>query len=283
MPLLARALAEFDLPATPRADPLPPVAGAQLRLIQSPAGRFLVLWSEAALGVAFEATLFELLAEARFPAPRPRRARDGSMIARLSAGGRSAAAACYPWPAGELLGPAEAAVPQLMEVGRLLARLHQLGEAHPVSVADPADAAGLLAALPASAPAELRGVLMVGLPPLPSGALHGGLRPSRALFIGERCSAVLPSGAACSGPLVLDLAEACVGWLAGAARPAAALRAVVAGYQAMRRLLPEEASALFAALRFAAARVGAMSGGTLDALRAVDGVGEAEVRSASGA
>ncbi|HUJ25550.1 MAG TPA: hypothetical protein VLW85_06010 [Myxococcales bacterium] len=285
MPLLAQALAEFDLPAAPqRVEELPPpIAVAQLRRIQAPAGRFLLLWSDAALGVAFETTLFELLAEARYPAPRPRRARDGSMIARLAGGGRSPAAACYPWPAGEPLEPPAAGLPQLMEVGRLLARLHQLGEAHPVSVADPSDAAGLLAALPANAPAELRGVLMVGLPPLPSGALHGGLRPSRALFIGARCGAVMPSGAACSGPLVLDLADACVGWLAGAAKPAAAVRALVAGYQSMRRLLPEEARAMFAALQFAAAREGARRGGSLDALQAVDAVGEAEVRSATGA
>src|SRR5439155_261802 len=58
-----------------------------------------------------------------------------------------AAAACYPWPSGEPLVPEDAEIPQFMELGRLLARLHQLGEAHPVSVADPADGPALLTRL----------------------------------------------------------------------------------------------------------------------------------------
>ena len=135
MPLGAQALAAFDLPVAPaRVDELtPPLAGVIMRRIHAPAGRFLLMWSEAALAVAFEATLFELLAEARFPSPRPRRATDGSMIARLAPG----AAACYPWPPGEALAPGAASPPQLMEIGRLLARLHQLGEVHPAKVSDP--------------------------------------------------------------------------------------------------------------------------------------------------
>src|SRR5438105_1530428 len=117
------------------------------------------------------------------------------------------------------------------------------------------------------------------LPQLPSGAGHGGLTPQRALFIGERCSAVLPSGFAGSGALVLDLAETAVGWVAGAQRPPAALRALTSGYQALRRLLPEEKDAFFLALRYAAVREGARRlstgrSGALDALRAVEAVGE---------
>jgi Ser/Thr protein kinase RdoA (MazF antagonist) len=277
MPLGAQALAEFDLPAAPqRTDELPsPVPGAVLRRIHAPAGRFLLLWSDAALGVAFETTLFDLLAEARFPAPRPRRTRDGSMIARLAGPSRTAAAACYPWPPGDELSPAAASVPQLMEIGRLLARLHQLGETHPVSVPDPWT--------PVECPPELAAVLSAGIPPLPSGAVHGGLVPARALFIGDRCSSVMPSGAACSAALVLDLAESALGWLLESPRPVAAVRAVVSGYQSLRRLLPEEQGGLFAALRFAAAREGARRGGTLGPLRAVDAIGEAEVRAATGA
>ncbi len=212
------------------------------------------------------------------------------MIARLEGpGGAAAAAECYPWPPGEELAPAAAKVQQLLEVGRLLARLHQLGETHPASVADPRDAADLLGRVPPGAPerATLAPVLEAGLPPLPSGAVHGGLRPSRALFIGDRCSAVLPSGVACSAALILDLAETAVGWLLGAKRPAAALRALASGYQSLRRLLPEEVQSLFAALRFAAAREGARQAAQgkpagLAALEVVDALGEAEARSAAG-
>src|SRR5213082_1356536 len=144
--LRAHALLEFELPAAPhRVDELSGPPGAWVYRIQAPAGGFLLVCAEGALAVAFEATLFDLLAEARYPAPRPRRARGGSLIARLSRpGGGAAAAACYAWPPGEELDPASASAPQLLELGRLLARLHQLGEAHPASVADPCESAGLL-------------------------------------------------------------------------------------------------------------------------------------------
>ena len=99
----------------------------------------------------------------------------------------------------------------------------------------------------------------------------------------------------CHGPddkarkagLRLDLAETALGWLPQAACPAAALRAVTSGYQALRRLSPEERDALYPALRYAAAREGARRlatgrPGALDGLRAVDSLGEPEARAAAG-
>jgi Ser/Thr protein kinase RdoA (MazF antagonist) len=291
MPLRPQALFAFELPAAPqREDELtPPLVGIEACKVSAPAGAFLLLCSENALGLAFEATFFDLLAESRFPVPPPRRSTAGSLVAKLKGkGGHAAAASCYSWPPGEPLLPEEATAPQLLEVGRLFARLHQLGDAHPASVADPADGATLVAQLPASAAAEtLAPVLRQGLPRLPTGALHGWLRPQRVLFIGDRCSAVLPTGRACSGPFALDLAEAAVGWVLAAARPAPALRALLSGYQALRRLLPEERDGLFAALRYAAAREGArrLAFGEplpLAPLRAADALGEAETLAATG-
>ena len=290
MSLRAQALLEFGLPAAPqRIDEFPSPPGGDACRVHAPAGRFLLLCSDAALAVAFEATLFDLLAESRYPVPRPRRALSGSLIARLSKpGGGAAAAACYAWPAGEELLPALATVPQLLDVGRLLGRLHQLGEAHPASVADAEDGATLLSKLPAGPDRDaLAPALQAGLTSLPAGAVHGGLRPARALFVGDRCGAVLPSGLACSAPLVLDLAEAALGWMTGASHPVAALRALVSGYQSLRRLAPEETAALWPALRFAAAREGARricmeQPAALASLQAVDAVGESDVRSAAG-
>ena len=65
------------------------------------------------------------------------------------------------------------------------------------------------------------------------------------------------------------------------------MRALTSGYQALRRLLPEEKDAFFLALRYAAVREGARRlstgrSGALDALRAVDSVGEPEARAAAG-
>ena len=286
MSLRGQALEEFGLPAAPqRIDEFsPPCVGAEAVRVHAPAGRFLLICSDGALAMAFEATLFDLLVEARYPAPRPRRARGGSLIARLKRpDGGAAAAACYAWPPGEEL--AEVSVPQLLEIGRLLARLHQVGETHPASVPDSFDAMAILPAGPERD--ALAPVLTAGLPALPTGAVHGGLRPARALFVGDRCSAVLPSGLACSAALVLDVAEAAVGWIVGASRPAAVLRALLSGYQSLRRFVPEEKEALYAALRFAAARDGARKIATrrpdpLAAFKAVESVGEADVRGAAG-
>jgi Ser/Thr protein kinase RdoA (MazF antagonist) len=292
MPLRHQALLEFGLPAAPQqVDELPAALGGTRSLrVYAPAGSFLLLCSSAPLGLAFESTLFDLLAESRFPAPRPLRARAGSLVARLtSPEGATAAAACFSWPPGEVLHTATATVPQLLELGRLLARLHLLAETHPAAVIDPIQGPALAARLPAGPEATaLAQVLVDALPRLPSGAAHGSLGPSRALFIGDRCSAVLPGGRACSTALVLDLAEAVAAWALPAPRRASALRALVSGYQGMRRLAQEEASGLFPALRHAAAREGArrLLAGEPDALgplQAADELGEAEVRAAAGA
>jgi Ser/Thr protein kinase RdoA (MazF antagonist) len=175
-----------------------------------------------------------------------------------------------------------------MEIGRLLARLHQLGETHPASVADPCNPNVLLARAPEGQDRSALGAVVdASLPRLPRGAVHGGMTPRCSLFIGERCSAVLPSGCAGSGALVLDLAETALGWMIGALRPPAALRAVTSGYQALRRLFPEEKEALYGALRFAAARDGARRlatgrAGAMEALRMVEALGAAEARAAAG-
>src|SRR5438132_12018610 len=130
MSLRAQALGEFDLPAAPqRIDEIPSIAaGSEACRVHAPAGRFLLICSEGALALAFEATLFDLLAESRYPAPRPRRAKGGSLIAQLKRPGGAAAAAGYSWPPGEEVAAASATVPQLLEIGRLLARLPQLGD-----------------------------------------------------------------------------------------------------------------------------------------------------------
>ncbi|HWE23711.1 MAG TPA: hypothetical protein VG496_07195, partial [Myxococcales bacterium] len=269
--LRAQALLEFDLPSAPqRVDEMPSgLPGLSVCRIHAPAGRFLLVCAEAALAVAFEATLFDLLAESRYPAPRPRRARGGALIAKLDLGRSHAAAACYPLSSGEAVDSPRASTPQLLDVGRLLARLHQIGEAHPASVVSPLRGAGLAERLPQCPEAEhLVPALREDLTSLPLGAAHGRLGPEQTLYIGDRCASVLPSGEAHSGPLALDLARAAWSWTVGSSQILPAIRAVVSGYQALRRLFPEEREAFYRALRYAAAREGAdrLMSGKLDAL-----------------
>src|SRR5712691_7727918 len=233
--LRAQALLEFELPAAPqRVDELPSgPPGVWIQRVYAPAGRFLLICAEGALAIAFEATLFDLLAESRYPAPRPRRGRGGALIAQLQREGGQ-------------LDPARATTPQFLEIGRLLARLHQIGEAHPASVPPALSYAELAGRLPRGAEAErLEQALRTDLSSLPAGAAHGWLGPRQALYIGDRCSAVLPSGEAHSGPLVLDVARAACAWAVPAAEQLPALRAVLSGYQALRRLHPEERDAFY--------------------------------------
>jgi Ser/Thr protein kinase RdoA (MazF antagonist) len=240
------------------------------------------------LQLAFEAALYDLLGESRYPAPRPRRASTGALIARLDVSHGFAAAACYPWPAGELLPPEEATIPQLLELGRLLARLHHLGEAHPASIADPCDGSKLLARLKKSdVSSALQAALATLSTALPTGACHGGLSERQALFIGDRCSAILPGGCAVSAPLALDLAETLVSWALPLPHPEPALRAIVSGYQALRRLASEEREALWACVRHAAAREGARRllanrEDPLGPLEAAERLGPEAIRSAAG-
>src|SRR5437899_2569997 len=87
--LRAQALLEFGLPVAPqRVDELPCGPGLWIDRVQAPAGRFQLVCAEGALAVAFEATLFDLLAESRYPAPRPRRSKGGGLIAKLARPGR---------------------------------------------------------------------------------------------------------------------------------------------------------------------------------------------------
>ena len=288
--LRVQALLEFDLPSAPqRIDPIPVgVPGVEACRIHAPAGRFLLICAEGALPVAFEATLFDLLAESRYPAPRPRRAKGGALIAQLKRGGAPGAAACYALGSGEAVEAGRASTPQLLELGRLLARLHQIGEAHPASVPPPVSGGDLASRLPAGNDADqLAPALRQDLSALPAGAAHGRLGPEQAMYIGDRCAAVLPSGEAHSGPLVLDLARAICAWAAAASEPLPALRAVVSGYQALRRLVAEERDGLYDALRCAAAHEGVCRllsslPEALGPLRAVELLGEKEVRAASG-
>jgi len=98
---------------------------------------------------------------------------------------------------------------------------------------------------------------------------------------------VLPSGAAHSGPLVLDLARAAEAWSLGAPEPIAAIRAVVSGYQGERRLLSEERESFGGALRCAAAQEGVrrLSQGrkeSLAPLHALEMLDAEEIQAATG-
>jgi len=83
--LRPQALLEFGLPAVP-----PRLAlrgklsgGGEILLVHGATGtRLLLISGDAPMQLAFEATLFDLLAEQRFPAPRPKRSLGGGRLVR---------------------------------------------------------------------------------------------------------------------------------------------------------------------------------------------------------
>jgi len=259
--LRPQALLGFELPPTPlRVDELPSLLpGAEALRVQAPAGAQLLLISAASpLWLAFEATLFDLLAESRFPSPAPRRAHGGNLIAQLEGPSGPAAAACYAWPAGETIAPQQASTPQLLEVGRLLARLHVVGADHPAFISEPCDGDALSARLPAGAGVErISQALRRSHGPLPTGAVHGSPGPACFLFVRNRVTGLMPAGTACTAPLLLDLAEALVDWALSLAEPMPAMRAIVSGYQSLRRLEASERAELPGMFEHAAARADA--------------------------
>lgn len=291
-PLHTQALGEFELPLTPgRIQTLRPgLLGAELLELTVPAGRFLLLVTGSGpLTLAFESTLFDLLHESRYPAPAPRRALGGALIAQLQGPDGPGAAACYARPAGEHVEPQAGNPQRWLEIGRLLARLHQLGDAHPASVHDPVNGSSLLSKLPEGPDtAALAPALGLSLQGLPEGAAHGEFGPRQLLFVGDRVSGVLPSGRAASMALLLDLAQGVAAWALPVASPLPVVRSILSGYQSMRRLVAEEREALFDVLRLAAAREGAVAmlqgldGDPLAPLRAVDALGRPSVRAAAG-
>jgi Ser/Thr protein kinase RdoA (MazF antagonist) len=256
--LRPQALLDFELPlAPPRVDELHArLPSAEELRVYAPAGPMLVLISASSpLTLAYEVALFDLLAESGFPSPAPRRSRGGALLAQLRGPSGPAAAACYGWPAGSALEPTLASTPQLLEVGRLLARLHIEGVYHPARVADPCGAEVLLSRLPSSAEGELVAeALRRPLGTLPTGAVHGRPLPEQFLFVGDHVASLVPSGTACTAQLLLDLAEALVGWALPRNEPMPALRALISGYQSLRRLNRAERDSLPTMIEHAAAR-----------------------------
>lgn len=241
--------------------------------VETPGGRLFVRVNEGKRDeeVAAEAALLEHLGARGVPTPVPLRARDGAPFARPP--GVDKPCSLFPWVPGHHLRRAELRPEHAEGVGEALARLHEAGQgfsglgAGTYTIAHLFDRLEIVAGATAARPdlAEPQRLLARALRDLergrfalPSGVIHQDLFMDNVLFDGARLSALLDFEQAVTGAFAYDLAVTLLAWCFSASPEARYVPglpgALVAGYQRVRPLAPEERIALFPEARLAAVR-----------------------------
>jgi homoserine kinase type II len=220
-----------------------------------------------------EAVLVQHLAPARIPTPRPAPRLDGrGFTVPVPVGGRPVA--LFPWQDGEVLCQARVTPAATAQVGDALARVHLalvgIGAPRPgrfriedlrarLQVIGAAPDAELRALAPAIAERLDRAAVARDLA-LPGGIVHGDLFRDNVLWCDGAIVALLDFESAADGPWTYDLMVTVLAWCYGADLDLDLVRAMLAGYQAVRPLSPAERAALgnegrIAALRFTVTRI----------------------------
>lgn len=216
-------------------------------------------------GAGYETRLIAHLARGGVPTPAPLLATDGASFA-MHAG---KPVAFFPAVTGDELCQAGVTPAAARLAGEALARVHRAGtdfgerrrgrfEAADLALrlravtADDLQAPGLLA--------RLRAELDRPLPVLASGPIHGDLFRDNVLWRDGRIVALLDFESAADGLLAYDLAVMLLAWTFGARFEADLVRALLAGYEEVRRLPADERAALprlaeRAACRFVVTRI----------------------------
>jgi homoserine kinase type II len=236
-----------------------------------------------AAGAESEVRLLDHLGARGVVTPRPRARRDGKFLDST----RGKPVALFPWVAGESVCQAMVIPALARHVGEELARMHIAGRDFPerrsgrFQVKDMIERTRLIARsqvpeLAAMAPrlaSELERWAQKRDPSLPSGVIHGDLFRDQVLWSSAlngasaggtprdlRISALLDFESASDGSFAYDIMVTALAWCYGADLDLDLLRAMIAGYQAVRPLEPIEKRALalegrLAALRFTTTRI----------------------------
>ena len=236
-------------------------------LLHTERGAFLLTLYEKRVEEAdlpFFLGLMEHLAKRNVTCPQPVRARNGAAIGRLA--GRAAAIVTFL----EGLSVRRPTVEHCGEVGEALARMHGAGadfaltRRNALSIADwpalfgaartRADEVAL--GLAHETAAQLAFLQEIWPKNLPAGVIHADLFPDNVFFLADRLSGLIDFYFACNDFLAYDLAICLNSWAfeAGNAFNLAKGRAMMEGYERVRRLTIEEADALPTLARGAALR-----------------------------
>jgi len=236
-------------------------------LVETVAGRFILTLYErrvARADLPFFLSLMEHLARAGIDCPTPLHDLDGANLRELN--GRPAALVTYldglsvRRPQPHHCGAAGEALARLHLAGRgfALRRANALGPAgwRPLFDRFAADADRVQPGLAGTIARELDDILPRWPRDLPAGVIHADLFPDNVFFRGNRVSGLIDFYFACDDAFAYDLAVCLNAWCF---EPDFAFnitkgRALIAGYQRIRRLEAREADALVVMARGAALR-----------------------------
>jgi homoserine kinase type II len=226
-------------------------------LLHTERGEFLLTLYEKRVDEAdlpFFLGLMEHLAKRGVNCPQPVRAKNGEAIGRLA--GRAAAIVTFL----EGLSVRRPTVEHCAEVGEALARMHAAGadftlrrvnalsiQGWPPLFAAARERADEVAPGLAEETADQLAALQAIWPTaLPAGVIHADLFPDNVFFLGDRLSGLIDFYFACNDFLAYDLGVCLNSWAfePGAEYNATKGRAMIEGYQSVRRLNPDEVEAL---------------------------------------
>ncbi len=237
-------------------------------LLQADAGRFILTLYEKRVNEAdlpFFLALMAHLAGAGIDTPLPVKARDGQALRRLA--GRPAVLVTFL----EGMSARRPSVEQCGQLGEALARLHAAGQGfvshrrvnalgpdgwRPLLERSGPAANSVQAGLYGFADEELIRLARDWPQGLPAGVIHADLFPDNVFFLKGRLSGIIDLYFACNDLLAYDVAICLNAWCF---EPDYAFnqtkgRALIAGYERVRRLEPGEVEALPALCRGAAIR-----------------------------
>ncbi|MBY0612949.1 MAG: homoserine kinase [Beijerinckiaceae bacterium] len=236
-------------------------------LLETDRARYILTLYEArteAAALPYFIALMEHLATHGITCPLPIRQRSGETLGMLA--GKPAALVSY-LSGVSLKRPA---VAHCLEAGEAMARLHQAGATFSMQRRNDLSLAGwrplfaeahgrsdsVLPGLEAAILSELDYLEARWPADLPSGVIHADLFPDNVFFLRDKLSGLIDFYFACTDAFAYDLAIALNAW---AFEPDFSYnvtkgRALIAGYQRVRRLEPREAEALPILVRGAALR-----------------------------
>ncbi|MGA0596617.1 homoserine kinase [Enterovirga sp. CN4-39] len=225
--------------------------------LQTTRDRFILTLYEKRVSEAdlpFFLGLMEHLAGRGFECPLPVHSRSGESLGRLA--GRPAVIVTFL----EGIAVKRPGVGHCRAVGAELARLHaagrdfagrrpnalSIGAWAPLFASADCQADRLAPGLAARTQAELGELAALWPAGLPEGVIHADLFTDNVFFIGDRLSGVIDFYFACTDALAYDLAICLNAWCfeADGSFNATKGRALIAGYQSVRPLEPEEVAAL---------------------------------------
>ena len=236
-------------------------------LVQTSTGRFILTLYEKRVATAdlpFFLSLMEHVSERGVSCPRPVHARDGQILSQVA--GRTAAMVTFL----DGFSVKKPRVDHCQKLGRALAQLHlatgtfsqsrpnALGESgwRPLFEKFRGRADEIAPGLQSLIDGELKALHASWPTTLPTGVIHADLFPDNVFFLGDSLSGLIDFYFACNDALAYDVAISLNAWCFehDGAFNLTKGRALLEGYDSVRRLTPEERAAMPVLARGAATR-----------------------------